>query len=496
MNRIAPLSRIALGLVAVTCSLILLLDLVGIIPSASQQIAKERIRDVEGIVTQTTLAANRRDMAGLRTTLELAVRRNDQVLSAALRNRRNQLLISTRDHPEYWKGAGEESTATHVQLPIYQQGERWGTLEVRYAALEASTLWANIWQRPTMRLGLAMGALGFLSYALYMRRTLRYLDPSSVIPPRVQNALDVMVEGVILIDRDERIVLANEAICSQLGRTNSSLMGMRPDALEWRVVDNAMGSVPPWTECIQHGAARAAATLARHTEEGEKLYRVKSSPVLGGWDRPKGAIVTFSDVTELERHRVDLEQAVAELEKSREEIRLQNEELTQLAKCDPLTGVANRRSFMEWVDREFRNAQLEGTSLCCVMLDIDHFKKVNDEHGHAMGDEVIQRVAGLLRAQVRTHDVVCRYGGEEFCVVLLGIDLETTATIADRLREKIAAPGFTRVPLSASFGVSSIRCGASTPAELIDQADRALYVSKNGGRNRLTRFDEIPADAA
>ena len=218
---------------------------------------------------------------------------------------------------------------------------------------------------------------------------------------------------------------------------------------------------------------------------------VNSSPVLDGWGRSKGAIVTFDDVTELEKKSTALEEALAMLEKSQDEIRLRNEELQVLAKRDPLTGVANRRAFFEWLEREFTVARREGQTLCCLMVDIDHFKRVNDTHGHSAGDEVIRRIAEALTAEVRSGDSVCRYGGEEFCVVLPGAPIEAAAAVAERLRRRIESPGFARVPVTASFGVSSSRFGATKPTELISQADDALYASKEAGRNRVTRWDEI-----
>ena len=182
---------------------------------------------------------------------------------------------------------------------------------------------------------------------------------------------------------------------------------------------------------------------------------------------------------------------MTELEKSQDEIRLQNEELETLAKRDPLTGVANRRAFMEWFELQFASARREGRALSCVMADIDHFKRINDAHGHATGDEVIRRLAELLATAVRSNDAVCRYGGEEFCIVLTGVESEAATRVAERLREKARSPGFARVPFTVSFGVASTASGASTLAELLEQADRALYVSKEAGRDRVTRWDDI-----
>ena len=160
------------------------------------------------------------------------------------------------------------------------------------------------------------------------------------------------------------------------------------------------------------------------------------------------------------------------------------------ATSDPLTGVANRRAFMDAVEVAFSTARRTDRNCCCIMADIDHFKKVNDTHGHAMGDEVIQKVAQALGSQVRSSDCVSRYGGEEFCIVLPDVPIDVATQIAERIRKRIDCPDFASIPVTVSLGVSSIAFGATTTAELINQADEALYASKEGGRNRVTRWDE------
>jgi diguanylate cyclase (GGDEF)-like protein len=162
-----------------------------------------------------------------------------------------------------------------------------------------------------------------------------------------------------------------------------------------------------------------------------------------------------------------------------------------LARCDPLTGVQNRRYFLEHFETIFEAARAEGRSLCCIMVDIDLFKRINDEHGHVAGDEVIRRVAEVLQTELRATDAICRYGGEEFLLLLRDAGVERGLVVAERLRRRVAAPAFARVPVTASFGVSSSEFGATSSEELITQADDALYASKGAGRDRVTRWDGI-----
>jgi diguanylate cyclase (GGDEF)-like protein/putative nucleotidyltransferase with HDIG domain len=127
------------------------------------------------------------------------------------------------------------------------------------------------------------------------------------------------------------------------------------------------------------------------------------------------------------------------------------------------------------------------------MVDVDHFKLVNDNHGHSMGDKVLRRVAKTIREAVRDADIVCRYGGEEFCV-LLPQETDVACQTAERIRCAIAELEFETFSLTASLGVSTIVLDAAEPQELLDQADKCLYLAKRSGRNRVVRWDELPTD--
>ena len=200
----------------------------------------------------------------------------------------------------------------------------------------------------------------------------------------------------------------------------------------------------------------------------------------------QGAIVTFDDVTELERSEQELQLALTALEKSRDDVRFQNEELQVLASSDPLTGLTNRRAFLLKLETDVANAIEDSADLSCVMIDIDHFKRVNDDHGHLTGDKVIIAVARALEER-GDCERVCRYGGEEFCITFWGTTSEEAVEHAEEIRLRIAAEGFAEVPVTASFGISSLREGVRTPQALINLADEALYRAKKSGRNRVCR---------
>lgn len=187
--------------------------------------------------------------------------------------------------------------------------------------------------------------------------------------------------------------------------------------------------------------------------------------------------------------------AVTDLDAAQTEISRKNAELEQLASRDSLTGCLNRRAMYVNLETVFAESREQGSELCCVMIDIDHFKRVNDQFGHMVGDHAIQAVAACLGSAVRLTDIVGRYGGEEFCLVFPRTTLSEGADMAERLRIRIETEAGARVrtsirlTLTVSCGVSSTKLGAYTPLELVDQADKALYAAKESGRNCVMALD-------
>ena len=159
----------------------------------------------------------------------------------------------------------------------------------------------------------------------------------------------------------------------------------------------------------------------------------------------------------------------------------------EAAHKDPLTGVNNRASMDEIIDREVNLSTRHGTELSLLAIDIDHFKKVNDTYGHAMGDCVIKAVAEASKAAIRTSDMVFRYGGEEFLILLSNTDREGATLLAERLRQKIEETCIicdgTHVSSTVSVGVTCMKAKGDSRTELFSRADAALYQAKSSGRN-------------
>lgn len=170
--------------------------------------------------------------------------------------------------------------------------------------------------------------------------------------------------------------------------------------------------------------------------------------------------------------------------------------LVTMSETDPLTGVGNRRHFMEQAQRAIAAAKTMQVPLSIVLIDIDHFKRVNDTHGHAVGDEVIVRVASACRQKLRSGDVFCRWGGEEFIVLLPSASLEMGCQLAERLRVAVAESAAPEAPVTISLGVGELTSQAGTLDEVVSVADHQLYRAKDGGRNRVEPSEGLAAATA
>lgn len=180
------------------------------------------------------------------------------------------------------------------------------------------------------------------------------------------------------------------------------------------------------------------------------------------------------------------------------EVEKLHEELSEQALHDPLTGLYNRRYLAEMLEREIMRAEREQIFLGIIVSDIDHFKKINDTYGHQVGDKLLVETASLMKRSTRGMDIVCRYGGEEFIMVLPGADAASAARRAETIRQECARVILSHagedLTVTISFGVASYPEHGKNAEEIIIKADKALYQSKEAGRNRVTIWgEEIPA---
>jgi diguanylate cyclase (GGDEF)-like protein len=166
--------------------------------------------------------------------------------------------------------------------------------------------------------------------------------------------------------------------------------------------------------------------------------------------------------------------------------------LLALATTDGLTGIANHRAFQERLSEEWQRSHRYGLSLSVILLDLDDFKSFNDSFGHIEGDHVLRATAEILKKGARETDFVARYGGEEFVVLLLQTDAQGATEAAERYRAAMEAFEWPRRKVTASFGIASLTMPEVSAQQLLEDADKALYASKEMGRNRATHSTNLP----
>jgi diguanylate cyclase (GGDEF)-like protein len=191
-----------------------------------------------------------------------------------------------------------------------------------------------------------------------------------------------------------------------------------------------------------------------------------------------------------DRELVARAQAQLELRGLRLRLREQNDRLQRLTQVDPLTGLLNRRAFMDTLRREISRVDRHGGGLGFVMVDLDHFKLINDNHGHPAGDAALVHAAGILTQAVRSHDVLGRYGGEEFCLLLIEVDADGAGQVAARCRQRLRGTPVQvngeSIRVTASLGIAlHVAASGEGLEELILRADTALYQAKAEGRDRV-----------
>jgi len=501
--RLHPTTRLSIGLVALTISILIMGELLGIVPDKSQVVLDARKSLSETLAVQFALAAEREDFTQIEMALNLLVKRNPEILSGAMRGSDGSFFAIAGDHEAIWqKPSDSVSSSSYVQVPIMQSGQLWGTVELSYMPLMEGYNWGGIKNSYWVML-LFVAVSGFLGYLFFLKRALKDLDPSGVIPARVKMAFDTMTEGVLILDEKCQIVLANKAFCNDVGFDFDYLIGKDASSLRWErgaVEQLKQNWTYPWIETLETTKALTDVRLCFDSGgDSNNIFMVNCSPILGGDNQCKGVMVTFGDVTELEDKNHKLKVMVEKLEVTKNEVSRQNDELKILAEIDPLTGCYNRRAFHAHFDKIFFSACDQGTNLNCIMLDIDHFKSVNDNFGHQTGDEVIKLVANIIKESMRDAVILGRYGGEEFCLVLPSLENETVLGIAERIRANVMnSEEYSIIGIKGatiSLGISSINDSVQNPTEMIDLADKALYYAKNHGRNRVVVWrDDLEED--
>ncbi len=376
--------------------------------------------------------------------------------------------------PTVWVGYGFGVLSIGIGLWRFIGTPRQRDTLLMMMLLPAVLIAADILQRQSVLPTNTIAGLFALSLA-YILLFNRRANGGNVRPVPRSALVDQVQDLLVVLDPMQRIIDYNHAATEWLARDEKSLIGEParqnlPQPLVDALVNNDNGPiVMPWS----HPSS---------TKAGERWFEAHISTLIVDKE-PNGQLLLLRDITRRRR----AEMALAE---KQEELETANEHLEQLANTDGLTGIANRRHTMAQLDIELERHRRSGLTLGLLLLDLDHFKRVNDDHGHATGDLVLVEATKSMVNTARENDCIGRIGGEEFAILVVDATPEGPAILAERIRQNIAALNITSdagvaVPISTSIGCVQYRGGRVDGPTLMAIADQALYEAKDGGRNQV-----------
>jgi PAS domain S-box-containing protein len=308
---------LTVGLVSILVSALLGASWLGLLPDTQRAEASSRTALVEVLAAGSMGSLAAQDLAAVSDLLRFALERNASMRSAAVRRADGALLVVAGEHEQAWAGdASVASTPTRITMPLYADGTRWGGLEVAFHAQRAGLLGALFDPRAVAVALIALTC--FVSFYLYLGRMLSQLDPSRAVPDRVRNALDTLAEGLMLIDGEGRVVLANATLCELLGRSPQALAGKPASALGWFAGDGGAIDAAdlPWTRALAQTRPLKLQPVSLTDAAGERRSFLANCAPVGGesGEAPAGVLVSLDDVTELQRTEARLREATARAE--------------------------------------------------------------------------------------------------------------------------------------------------------------------------------------
>ncbi|MEM7783751.1 MAG: diguanylate cyclase, partial [Planctomycetota bacterium] len=478
---IRPSARLAMT-VGVTAGMLTWIALgLEIMPNPTKLRLEKRVAIIKAIAHGITTQVDDNKPKRIPHYIQEALELNPNILSIGiLRTRNKKYMAEAGPHQELWVASDTPDPRQFLAIDLLSNGRKWGILQLAFEPLHPRFIGFPL------TLIMFVSATTTLFSWWMMSRTFKYLNPTRVVPNRVRSALDTLTEGLVLVDPKGNIAHANSSFAKITGMADEGLIGSKLDQFQWESPD---GEKHPWTVCLESKQAVTGNILELRLEgKAPRKFAINSTPVMGQNGRVKGVLTSFDDVTELEEKNVELAGMINSLRSSRDEISRQNEKLNFLASYDPLTTCMNRRSFFGEFEEIWSNKAI--TNLSIIMLDVDHFKSVNDNHGHSVGDEVLKATGRLLKNAVGEAGLVCRYGGEEFVILVPNLSVEECHKMAEDFRKLIESTPAGGINFTASFGMSSKAFGAMDPQHMLDQADECLYSAKRQGRNQVVRFDQ------
>ena len=311
------------------------------------------------------------------------------------------------------------------------------------------------------------------AYAIFRHQ---FMD---LIPVARGHLIESMSDGVLVLDEQSRIVDINPAMQNVLEHEPASYLGQ-----------NASVILKQWEHNVEQLLnGTETRTELKIPQKPSSYLDLRITPLYDDDHKVNGRLMVFRDITDRKEVEKDLRRAMDRLQTQLIEIGMLQSQLREQAIRDVLTNLFNRRYLEETLERELARATRESYPLCVIMMDLDYFKEVNDTYGHEAGDVVLKTIAETVTKQSRHGDFVCRYGGEEFVLVMPNIGIEKAKDRAEALHQIIddlnIPYGVFNLTTTISMGVAMYPEHGKTKEELLRAADRAMYAAKNMGRNRV-----------
>jgi len=500
-GRLSTKLRVSIGLVLLLLSLMMSLMYVGLVPDERQLIREARANLAEVVAANVTALIALTDSERLETVMQFVVQRNAELLSASVRRADGVSLVVVGDHDENWKKlSGQHSTDTQLQVPIWNGEGKWGQVELRF---DDANLLAGLGVEihPQILLMLVVGLTSMLIFYLYLSRTLRHLDPSKAVPPRVRAALDTMAEGLMVVDLEGYIVLVNQSLAGILCKEADDIIGDKAAAFAWTNAEgeSLQNSGLPWERALRDKRMLTNCRV-RLAEGGEPVrsFNVNCSPVLGDGEKYGGVLVSFDDVTVLEQKEVELRESrdaaeTANRAKSAFLANMSHEIRTPMNAILGFTEVLRRgydRGGQEWKNH-LATIHSSGKHLLELINDILDLSKV--EAGKLQVERIDTAPHAIVREVVKVLGVKAREKNIFLDLCAGGPVPETISTDPGRLRQIVTNLVGNAIKFTETGGgnvVLRVESSAQPPMYVIDVTDTGIGMEQDTLDNIFNPFEQ------
>jgi PAS domain S-box-containing protein len=311
--------RITFGLVGLMLSLVFAASFIGLIPDARKHVQSGRVVLAEAVAVNSSVFITHSDLRRMEANLAFLIERNEELLSAAIQRAKGKMVVVVGEHEQNWLPLEDGlSTDSQIEVPVWAGDNQWGVIQLRFEPVYQQGL-LSFTNDPLFRQSVFFVIAGFVLFYLYLGKMLKQLDPSQAIPDRVRAALDTMAEGLLVLDRKQNIVLANQSFAAIIGKAPDDIIGYRASDFPWQYETDSEphSQLSPWEFALQNGQSQLNAMVRlRRDEAGHRTFKVNCAPIVGDGKTINGVLVSFDDVTQLEEKEVELRKSKEEAEEA------------------------------------------------------------------------------------------------------------------------------------------------------------------------------------